>query len=58
MYTHNAHEHGIGCQAICTPYIYGDKHKSTCKDIENSPPTLYEGGSLRLPIKTVLVNYY
>ena len=51
MCTHNAREHGIGCQAVHTPYIYniyGDKHTSVHDEIEISPPNLSEGGLLCL----------
>ena len=50
MCTHNVSRHGIGCQAVHTPYIYGDTHTSMCEAITISPPNLSEEGSLRLPI--------
>ena len=42
--------HGIGCQAVRTPYIYSDKHTSAHEEIKISPPNLSEGGSLHSPI--------
>ena len=48
--TNNAGGHGIGCQAVRTPYIYSDKHTSMHEEIEISQPNLSEGGSLRSPI--------
>ena len=36
--------HGIGCQAVRTPYIY--IVTSVCEEIKISPPNLTEGGSL------------
>ena len=40
--------HGIGCEAIHTPY--GDKHTSAREEIKISPSNLSEGGSLCSPI--------
>ena len=37
MCAHNARGHSFGCQAVRTPYIYGDKHKSTCEVIQITP---------------------
>ena len=37
---HNVSGHGIGCQAIRTPYIYSDKHTSAHEAIQVSPPNL------------------
>ena len=34
-------------------YTYGDKHTSTRKEIEISPPNVSEGGSLRLPTEAM-----
>ena len=56
MCAHNASGHGIGCQAIRTPYIlyiYSDTHTSACEAIKISPPNLSEGGLLHSPIKTI-----
>ena len=50
MCTHNVLGHGIGCQAVRTPYIYSDKHTSAREAIQISPPNLSEGGTLRSPI--------
>ena len=47
MCAHNASGHGIGCQAVRTSYIYGDKHSSTLEAIQISPPNFSEGGLLR-----------
>ena len=47
---HSVSGHGIGCQAVRTPYIYSDKHTSARKEIKISPPNLSEGGLLRSPI--------
>ena len=48
---YNVSGHGIGCQAVGTPYIYSNKHTSARKEIKLSPPNLSEGGSLRSPIR-------
>ena len=52
MCIYNARGHGIGCQAVRTPYIYiwRQTYTSACEEIEISPPNLSEGGSLRSPI--------
>ena len=50
MCAHNASGHGIGCQAVRTPYIFNDKHTSAREAIQISPLNLSEGVSLRSPI--------
>ena len=49
MCAHNVRGHGIGCQAVRTPfsYIYSDKHTRAHEVIKISLPNLSEGGSLR-----------
>ena len=37
---HTARGHGIGCQVVCTPYIYGDKHTSV-RDAIQMPYLIY-----------------
>ena len=53
MCTHNASGHGIGCQAVCTPYIHTHivTNIQAREEIKISPPNLSEGGLLRLPIR-------
>ena len=46
MCTHNTRGHGIGCQAVRTPYIYMETNIQARVEIEISPPNLSEGGSL------------
>ena len=51
MCAHNAIGHGIGCQAVRTPYINSNKHTNANEAIKISPPNLSEGSSLCSPIK-------
>ena len=55
MCTHDAHRHGIDCEAIHTPYIYvyGDRYTRVQEAIQILPPSISEGGSLHSPINTL-----
>ena len=39
MREYNSSGHGIGCQAVRTPYII-DKHTSVCEAEQMSPPNV------------------
>ena len=49
-----AHTVRVGMVLVVRPYIYhiysDNKHTSACEEIKISPPNVFEGGSLHLPI--------
>ena len=56
MCTHNAHGHGIGCQAIHTPYIYIYIYgASTHEEIEISPLTYLKEARFTRQLKSNLL---